>query len=187
MDTNKTGWITVALMVLLFFVLAIFSRTCKKCDEYEAKTIVRTKSDTVMVRTRDTMFVERYWKEPSRIDTFIVFENSMDTLYITGVARDTIWIDSLNLDMHGNYMEIHDSVFIETTVYEKERFSMDLGVCALPSVKGLKSSDIGARVAFNFKGGHSVETGYNFFGRQVVIGYRKRINFRKNNRKVPKN
>lgn len=184
MDWRKI--ITAAASVLLLFCLILAYKKCKGPD-VEFRTVVRTKSDTVMVRTRDTMFVERYWKEPSKIDTFIVFENSMDTLYITGVARDTIWIDSLNLDMHGNYMEIHDSVFIETTVYEKERFSMDLGVCALPSFKGLKSSDIGARVAFNFKGGHSVETGYNFFGRQVVIGYRKRINFRKNNRKVPKN
>lgn len=184
MDYRKI--ITAAAFVLLLFCLILAYKKCKGPD-VEFRTVVRTKSDTVMVRTRDTMFVERYWKEPSRIDTFIVFENSMDTLYITGVARDTIWIDSLNLDMHGNYMEIHDSVFIETTVYEKECFSMDLGVCVLPSIKGLKSSDIGARVAFNFKGGHSVETGYNFFGRQIVIGYRKRINFRKNNRKVPKN
>lgn len=187
MDTNKTGWITAALMVLLFFVLAIFGRTCKKCDEYEARTIVRTKSDTIVVQTRDTMFVDRYWKEPSRIDTFVVFENSADTLYITGVARDTIWIDSLSLDMHGSYTEIHDSVWIETTVYEKERFSMDVGACVLPSVRGLKSSDFGVRIGLNFKGGHSVETGYNFIGRQIVLGYRKKINFRKSNKGLTKN
>lgn len=186
MKNDKSGWMTAALLVLLFFVLLLLHRNCCKPD-VETKTIIRTKSDTIKIHTRDTMFVEKYWKEPSRIDTFIVFENSTDTLYITGIAQDTIWIDSLNLDMHGSHTEIHDSVFIETTVYEKERFSMYVGICMLPSIKGLKSSDIGARVAFNFKGGHSVETGYNFFNKQIAIGYRKRISFKKNNRKLTKN
>ncbi|MBQ1668362.1 MAG: hypothetical protein II063_10345 [Prevotella sp.] len=178
--------ITAAAFVLLLFCLLLSYRSCKRPD-VETKTTIRTKSDTIKIHTRDTMFVERYWKEPSKIDTFIVFENSTDTLYITGIAQDTIWIDSLNLDMHGSHTEIHDSVFIETTVYEKERFSMDIGVCVLPSINGLKSSDIGARVAFNFKGGHSVETGYNFLNKQIAISYRKRISFKKNNRKLTKN
>jgi len=184
MDYKKL-LVAAACVVSLLFISAIAIRSCKKCEVVE-KTIVKVKSDTIYIETNDTITIEHWWQEPAKIDTFIVFEENHDTLYITGIARDTIWIDSLQLNLVGNYPVIHDSVFIETTIREKECFSIDVGACAYPSIKGMKSSDIGVKIGFNFKGGNSIEAGYNFFGQQMVIGYRKRINFRKNNHKVLK-
>lgn len=177
MDYKKI-LVAAACVVSLLFISAIVFRSCHECEVIE-KTVVKVKSDTIYVETNDTIMIDHWWQEPSRIDTFIVFEENRDTLYITGIARDTVWIDSLQLNLVGDYPVIHDSVFIETTIREKEHFSMDVGICAYPSIKGLKSSDIGAKIGFNFKGGNSVEAGYNFFGQQIVIGYRKRIGFRR--------
>lgn len=170
--------LTAACIVSLFFIGIFTFKTCKKQNIIE-KTIIKVKSDTIYVATKDTITIEHWWQEPSKIDTFIVFKENRDTLYISGIARDTLWIDSLQLNLIGNYPIIHDSIFIEHIIQENERFSMDVGFCIYPSIKGLKSSDIGALIGFNIKQNNSLELGYNFINQQIVLGYKRRIKFRK--------
>ena len=170
MDYKKL-LVAAACVVSLLFILAIAFRSCHECEVVE-KTVVKVKSDTVYVETNDTIMIDHWWQEPARIDTFIVFKDNRDTLYITGIARDTVWIDSLQLNLVGSYPVIHDSVFIEKTIAKTERFSFYAGA-DIGMMKELKP-DVGVRLGIT-TGRHSVEAGYDFLSKRAVIGYRFKI------------
>lgn len=169
MDYKKIFWAAASVMLLLFGSAIALGR-CNR--EPEPEIVIREKIDTVYVKTFDTVTIDHWWQEPSRIDTFIVFENNLDTLYITGIARDTIWIDSLQLNLVGAYPVVTDSIFIEKTITKTEKFAFYAG--ADVGIMKEWKPDIGARVGIT-TGRHSVEAGYDFLSKRAMIGYRFKI------------
>jgi len=170
MDYKKIFLAAAVFLLLLLFFFITWSLFLKSDKDKVTKIIV--KSDTMYVKTIDTVEIEKWYHEPSRIDTFIVFENNMDTLYITGIARDTLWIDSLQLNLVGAYPVITDSVFIENTITKTEKFSFYAGA-DVGMMKEWKP-DVGIRLGIT-TGRHSVEAGYDFLSKRAVIGYRFKI------------
>lgn len=161
--------VTVLIGLLLFYLYLLYQNRHPK-----VKTTIVEKIDTIYVSKHDTLFKENYYQLPSVIDTFIVFKENRDTLYIHGMALDTINVDSLRLELAGSETIIRDSIFITEKTTVESVFSFDLGVVFLPSINGVKNFDIGLKTALNFKG-NSVDLGYNFLKRQITIGYRRRI------------
>lgn len=170
---DKINSIIIALLFVVLFFVCI--AVCKKCEKEKTETIIREKHDTLYVYLRDTIFKEKVYYTPQRIDTFIVFKNNTDTLFIQGIAKDTINIDSLNLDLHGQTTIIRDSVFITKNTFVDEKFSWNIGVNAMIIAREENILDFGIETGLNFKDGSSVELGYYFINKQLNLGYKKKI------------
>lgn len=166
----KSFFGAAAFIVLLLLVILLSCKSCGK--EGNTTTIIHEKRDTIYVRQTDTVTVNKIYKEPSKIDTFFVFNELHDTLFISGIAVDTINIDSLVLELVSNYPVITDSIFIESVVHKKEKYAVYVGADA--GVNMDRKFDIGARIGVSIDR-HSVEAGYDFLNRQFVIGYRFKI------------
>lgn len=165
---DRTGLVCLALS-FVFVGICCFLSECER--EGQNEVTVRTKSDTVYVSKKDTVFVDRVMVPPTRIDTFVVFDK--DTLFIEGTALDTIYIDSLSLQLSKTERIIRDSIFITLEKTNEERFSWDIGANIYPGFGNTKF-DIGVVTGFNI-GKNSIEAGYNFVNRQINIGYRRKI------------
>lgn len=173
---SKFNKVVVALcFIVLLFLLGV---TIFYISRPKERVVVNTIRDTTYIETRDTIYIPKVYRLPSRIDTVIIFKENKDTLYISGVARDTIDIDSLTFDLKGSITVITDSIIIDKTKYNK--FSLDIGAQFSHGVTPNPAFDFGLVLGLNFNDKDKLDIGYYFIEKQVILGYKKRIfNIRK--------
>lgn len=150
----------------------------KGCKSGENGGIERY-TDTLYIRNTDTVFIESVLIPPSKVDTFVLFNEAHDTLYLSFTAYDTIRLDSLEMSLSKETVVIHDSIV--NHIKDEDVFGMFLGVSAMPSING--KFDIGVDINAVIDEKNAVKLGYNFVNRQIVIGYsRKLFSIKKKNK-----
>lgn len=125
---NKTFFIlySVLLAALCIVGSALFVKCARERDKHEVK--VTHTSDTIVVTKTDKVYVDRVQWLPGKIDTVFVF-NGSDSLMVSGYARDTIWLERVELKLVTRDTIIHDTIIIDKVV-EKGLSHWGLGMNA---------------------------------------------------------
>ena len=126
---KKFKWslvIYTALVAGLCFLGSALFVTCNNKGKVVEK--VRHTTDTVVVRKTDKVYVDRVHWLPGKIDTVFVF-NGTDSLIVSGYAKDTIYIEKLEMQLVTRDTVIHDTTVIERTV-DKQLKHWGVGVSA---------------------------------------------------------
>lgn len=147
--TNKIilfcSFIVIIIIVLLFTFIPRKSKTT-------IVTKIKHVTDTVVVCKKDTVYNETVIFYPGKIDTLFIF-NETDSLLISGITRDTVYIDSLSLTLITRDTTIKDTCFIETLIKQetikKQRFTFGInaGVGCTYGVLN-KKLDVGPTISF---------------------------------------
>ena len=139
---------TVVIAALCFMSSALFV----KCnDKQKIITKIEHVTDTIVKRDVDSIYVEKYYKLPGKIDTVLVF-NDRDTIIVSGYALDTVYIENLEIVSITRDTIIHDTVTITNTV-DKQIKHFGFGVHAgFAAIYGLNSKkfDFGPSVGVGF-------------------------------------
>lgn len=112
-----------------------------KCNNKEqTKTTIEFKSDTLIQRKIDSVFIDHYYKLPGRIDTVFVF-NEVDSLLIKGYSKDTIYIEKFEMKLVTRDTIIHDTITITNTV-DKQIKHFGVGITAgFSAIYGINSRE----------------------------------------------
>ena len=124
MDKNNK-LILICASIIIFLIILLFSLSPRKTST-TVVTKIEHHTDTVVIRKEDTVFKEHAYFLPGKIDTLFVF-NEIDSLFLSGIARDTIFIDSLVFKFVTRDTVIKDTFFIEKTITQKTTVKQHLG------------------------------------------------------------
>lgn len=144
--------IYTALVVGLCLLGSALFVTCNNKTKLVEK--ITHSSDTVVVRKSDTVHVDHVKWLPGRIDTVFAF-NGTDTVYISGYAKDTVYIENLEIQLVTRDTIIHDTTIIERTV-DKQIKHWGVGITGgFAGIYGLSSKKFdagpGLMVGFTYK------------------------------------
>lgn len=122
---NNLNWKHLLLYTILVVLVCFFAGvSIVQCDRIRQKqptpTVVH-KTDTIVKEKRDSVVVNRITVLPGKIDTVFVFNNRTDSLFVSGMAHDTVVIEKLQLKLVTRDTVIHDTITI--TNYTEKKYS----------------------------------------------------------------
>lgn len=146
---SKTNWfILLGYTILIVAICILSSVVFIQCNNKQKENVrVEHKTDTIVQRKVDSVFVDKYYRLPGRIDTIFVF-NDTDSLLIRGYAKDTIYIEKLEFKVITRDTIIKDTVFITKTIDKQIKhfgFGFNAGVSATYGIVN-KKFDVGPSV-----------------------------------------
>jgi len=141
--SNPVYYITVLLMAFLIFSMI-------KCNQYknqeldvksDTTTVVIEHWDTIIQPRYDTIFREKVTILPGRIDKEFIFVSKdslvYDTIRITGIALDTIKIDSLAIYFTMHEKIVTHEIFTTNTITNTViKYPSNFGVCVYAGLGG---------------------------------------------------
>lgn len=138
-NNNISTWTIVIYTILIAAICFLSSIVFVKCNDKE-KTVTKIEyiTDTIIKRKVDSVYVDRYFQLPGRIDTVLIFNNK-DSIEISGYALDTIYIEKLKIVSISRDTIVHDTIIITNTVNKQIKhfgFGFQAGFAA---VYGLNS------------------------------------------------
>jgi hypothetical protein len=151
-NDKRFKWALVIYTVLVAGLCLLGSALFVTCNNKTkvVEKITHTR-DTVVVRKTDKVVVDSIVWLPGRIDTVFAFNNT-DTVYLSGYAKDTIYIEDFQIQVITHDTIIHDTVLIERTV-DKQIKHYGIGITAgMSAIYGLttKKFDVGPGVMVGF-------------------------------------
>lgn len=123
---DKYNKLTIICASIIMILIILLFSTCPRKTTTTVVTKIEHYTDTIVVRKEDTIFKEHTYFLPGKIDTLFVF-NEVDSLFLSGIARDTIFIDSLVFKFVTRDTVIKDTFFIEKTITQKTTVKQHLG------------------------------------------------------------
>jgi hypothetical protein len=115
-NTKFKLWVLLGYTILIAAICILSSVVFVQCNNKEKHNVeVVHKTDTIVKRKVDSVFVDHYYRLPGRIDTVFVFNDS-DSLLIRGYSKDTIYIEKFEMRVITRDTIIKDTIMIKTTV-----------------------------------------------------------------------
>lgn len=149
-------WIVLVYTLFVMAICILSSALFVKCNNKEVTTTkIEHVTDTIIQSKTDSVFVDRYYKLPGRIDTVFVFNNT-DSVLIRGYAKDTIVIEKLELQTILHDTIIKDTIVITKTVDKQIKhfgFGVQAGFAAVYGLNGKKfdcGPSVGIGVIYKF-------------------------------------
>lgn len=151
---NKCKTILVLSSIIIILVILLFSFVPRK-EKITTVVKVEHHTDTVVVRKSDTLFKEHTYFLPGKVDTVFVF-NEFDSLFLNGIALDTVFIDSLVFNLITRDTIIRDTFFIEKTITKETIKKQHLGFGVSVGIGGTygvinKKFDVGPTVSMGLQ------------------------------------
>ena len=147
-NTRTKLWVLLGYTVLIAAICILSSIVFVQCNNKEKHQVdVVHKTDTIVKRKVDSVFVDHYYRLPGRIDTVFVFNNS-DSVLIKGYSKDTIYIEKFEMRVITRDTIIKDTIMIKTTVDKQIKhfgFGFSAGFSATYGVIN-KKFDVGPSV-----------------------------------------
>lgn len=141
------------MIVAICFLSSVLFVKCN--NKSVVQTTIETVSDTIVKRKIDSVFIDRYYKLPGRIDTVFVF-NEADTVLVSGYAKDTVYIENFKVQVITRDTLITDTIVI-TKQIDKQIKHFGFGVTAgFSAIYGLNSKkfdfgpSVGVGVVYKF-------------------------------------
>lgn len=138
-NKNISVWVVIIYTALIVAICILSSIVFVKCNDKEkVVTTVEHITDTIVERKVDSIYIDRYFQLPGKIDTVLVFNNT-DSILISGYALDTVYIEKLKIVSIARDTIIHDTIIITNTV-DKQIKHFGFGIQAgFSAVYGLNS------------------------------------------------
>lgn len=151
-NDKRFKWALVIYTVLVAGLCLLGSALFVTCNnKTKVKEVIKHKTDTIVVRKTDKVFVDSIVWMPGKIDTVFVF-NGTDSVILSGYAKDTIYIENFQMQLITRDTVIHDTTVIERTV-DKQIKHYGIGITAgVSAIYGLttKKFDVGPGVMVGF-------------------------------------
>ena len=155
-NKNISLWAAIIYTALIVIICILSSVVFVKCNNKETQTTtVEYITDTIVQRKVDSVYVDRYFQLPGKIDTIVVFNNN-DSILLSGYALDTVYIEKLKIVSISRDTIIHDTIII-TNTKDKQIKHFGFGIQAgFSAIYGLNSKkfdcgpSVGVGVIYKF-------------------------------------